>query len=390
STGIEKFVLAIDTKKTLKEKEYEKHGSDSKKASSQQILKGVIFALSGFQNPLRSEIRDTGIKLGAKYRPDWTDDCTHLVCAYSNTPKAALVRKKGGIIVNKDWIFDCKKEKKNLDCDDFKLEEESSDDESKPRKAARNASKKIGKLNKKSEFDDSFDEDEAENSDDKDFIADSSEEEEEIISSSSSRGSSFDSDESESKTKKITKLSSKKKSKKVKRKKSDSESETDLEEYKKKKEKEIVEHKKRKKSPLENGKKKGIKYEDSDDEKKNEKKFKKNDSQSSKTDSNSDMDNDKSWELPSFLDNKKFFIHNDFQAKKRKQISKIIYAYGGEVSEYMAKDVSFVIADKKWNKEFDEAKEENEDLKFVESDWLELCHKRKKLIPFNIFEIINL
>lgn len=43
------------------------------------ILRGVIFALSGFVNPLRSEIRDKGMKLGAKYRPDWTDDCTHLV-----------------------------------------------------------------------------------------------------------------------------------------------------------------------------------------------------------------------------------------------------------------------------------------------------------------------
>jgi hypothetical protein len=43
------------------------------------IFKGVIFALSGFQNPLRSELRDKGMKLGAKYRPDWTDDCTHLM-----------------------------------------------------------------------------------------------------------------------------------------------------------------------------------------------------------------------------------------------------------------------------------------------------------------------
>jgi DNA-repair protein XRCC1 len=44
-----------------------------------EIFKGVVFALSGFQNPLRSELRDKGMKLGAKYRPDWTDDCTHLM-----------------------------------------------------------------------------------------------------------------------------------------------------------------------------------------------------------------------------------------------------------------------------------------------------------------------
>ena len=53
--------------------------TDVKAKNITQLLKGVIFALSGFQNPLRSEIRDKGIKLGAKYRPDWTDDCTHLV-----------------------------------------------------------------------------------------------------------------------------------------------------------------------------------------------------------------------------------------------------------------------------------------------------------------------
>lgn len=49
------------------------------KQPKNQTLRGVIFALSGFQNPERAEIRDRGLKLGAKYRPDWTDDCTHLV-----------------------------------------------------------------------------------------------------------------------------------------------------------------------------------------------------------------------------------------------------------------------------------------------------------------------
>jgi DNA-repair protein XRCC1 len=63
-----------------------KHRSSSSSSSSNntqiaknQILKGVIFALSGFVNPERSELRDKGLKLGAKYRPDWTDDCTHLM-----------------------------------------------------------------------------------------------------------------------------------------------------------------------------------------------------------------------------------------------------------------------------------------------------------------------
>ena len=53
--------------------------SNNKQIAKNQILKGVIFALSGFVNPERSELRDKGLKLGAKYRPDWTDDCTHLM-----------------------------------------------------------------------------------------------------------------------------------------------------------------------------------------------------------------------------------------------------------------------------------------------------------------------
>lgn len=44
-----------------------------------KILKGVVVVLSGFQNPFRSELRDKALELGAKYRPDWTPDSTHLM-----------------------------------------------------------------------------------------------------------------------------------------------------------------------------------------------------------------------------------------------------------------------------------------------------------------------
>ena len=58
--------------------------NNTKPVKRWQILQGVVFALSGFQNPERSDIRDKGLKMGAKYRPDWTDDCTHLVSAFGN------------------------------------------------------------------------------------------------------------------------------------------------------------------------------------------------------------------------------------------------------------------------------------------------------------------
>ena len=40
---------------------------------------GVTFALSGFKNPLRGELRDKGLALGAMYKPQWEKGCTHLM-----------------------------------------------------------------------------------------------------------------------------------------------------------------------------------------------------------------------------------------------------------------------------------------------------------------------
>lgn len=246
---------------TDEEIEVKKHKNKNQNTSSgtrKQILKGVIFALSGFVNPLRSEIRDTGLKLGAKYRPDWNDECTHLICAFSNTPKANQVRKSGGIIVTKEWLFDSEKESKLIETDDYILKEESgsdSDDDTKPRKAAKNAVNKISKLKRKDEFDDSYDE-EAENSDDKDFIVNSSEEISQESSLTSSSSASIDSSDSEKvvskkKKKKKNSIKKSKKSKKSKEKEkikqssssSDSSDESDIEAYKLKKEKELIKKK---------------------------------------------------------------------------------------------------------------------------------------------------
>ena len=44
-----------------------------------QILSGVTFALSGFKNPYRGELRDKATALGAHYAPDWGPSCTHLM-----------------------------------------------------------------------------------------------------------------------------------------------------------------------------------------------------------------------------------------------------------------------------------------------------------------------
>ncbi|XP_053950988.1 DNA repair protein XRCC1 [Anastrepha ludens] len=78
-----------------------------------QLLKGTVLVISGIQNPDRSNLRDMALAMGAKYRADWESGCTHLICAFKNTPKYNQVKGKGKI-VTRSWIEDCNKQKKCL------------------------------------------------------------------------------------------------------------------------------------------------------------------------------------------------------------------------------------------------------------------------------------
>jgi len=44
-----------------------------------EIMKNVVFVLSGFQNPFRSELRNKATTMGAIYNDDWDETCTHLM-----------------------------------------------------------------------------------------------------------------------------------------------------------------------------------------------------------------------------------------------------------------------------------------------------------------------
>lgn len=44
-----------------------------------QLMKNVVFVLSGFQNPLRADLRTKATKMGATYSDDWDGKCTHLM-----------------------------------------------------------------------------------------------------------------------------------------------------------------------------------------------------------------------------------------------------------------------------------------------------------------------
>jgi DNA-repair protein XRCC1 len=84
---------------------------------------GVVFAISGMVNPARSNLREQAIEMGARYKPDWTSDCTLLVCAFPNTPKFKQVTADGGTIVSKDWIPECHRQRKLIDIDRYLLNE---------------------------------------------------------------------------------------------------------------------------------------------------------------------------------------------------------------------------------------------------------------------------
>uniref|UniRef100_A0A1B0CD96 Putative dna repair protein xrcc1 isoform x2 n=1 Tax=Lutzomyia longipalpis TaxID=7200 RepID=A0A1B0CD96_LUTLO len=75
-----------------------------------KLLNGVIFTISGIENPEREDLRKKASAMGARYRPVWSSSCTHLICAFKNTPKYHQV-KGSGKIVQKDWILDCYSER---------------------------------------------------------------------------------------------------------------------------------------------------------------------------------------------------------------------------------------------------------------------------------------
>ncbi|RWS11850.1 DNA repair protein XRCC1-like protein [Dinothrombium tinctorium] len=79
-----------------------------------KVMDKVVFVISGIQNPERRELREKALEMGAKYKADWDDSCTHLICAFVNTPKYLQVIAKKGRIVTKQWINDCHSRKKLL------------------------------------------------------------------------------------------------------------------------------------------------------------------------------------------------------------------------------------------------------------------------------------
>ena len=70
-----------------------------------KICEGCIFVLSGFNNPLRNEIRTMAIAMGATYAKEWEKGrTTHLVSAFAGTPKYIEAINNGGVVVGSEWV----------------------------------------------------------------------------------------------------------------------------------------------------------------------------------------------------------------------------------------------------------------------------------------------
>ena len=55
-----------------------KSKSKSEKSFDSQ-MSHVVFVMSGYENPFRSEFRDKAVSMGAKYSSNWDANCTHLM-----------------------------------------------------------------------------------------------------------------------------------------------------------------------------------------------------------------------------------------------------------------------------------------------------------------------
>lgn len=91
-----------------------------------KLLEGVVLTISGIQNPERGTLRAKALEMGAKYKADWDDSCTHLICAFKNTPKYNQVHGIGKI-VKRDWVLKCHTNKKHIPWRRYALDSKEAD-----------------------------------------------------------------------------------------------------------------------------------------------------------------------------------------------------------------------------------------------------------------------
>ncbi|XP_017346629.1 DNA repair protein XRCC1 isoform X1 [Ictalurus punctatus] len=302
-----------------------------------RMMEGVVFVLSGFQNPFRAELRDKALSMGARYRPDWTPDSTHLICAFANTPKYGQVKAAGGLIVRKEWVMDCHKRKQKISYKRYLIdgaessseEEEGEDsaaeelrpDEEKKKKSLEKRHSASMKSVREERSDGAVDEREEEDDDDDD-----------------DDGSGMDTEDELSR----------------------------------------VEKRREEKAGQEDrGSGGGEEMED--------------DQYGGSTDENTDAEEEEDKpipELPDFLTGKRFYLYGKFPENQRRLLQRYIIAFNGAVEDYMNEKVQFVITSQGWDDTFEDALMENENLSFVKPTWIFAINDRQKMLPYQPYTVV--
>ncbi|KAH9639799.1 hypothetical protein HF086_002944 [Spodoptera exigua] len=84
---------------------------DKLSVCADSLLSGATMVLSGYVNPRRAAVRRAALALGARVLPDWGPGCTHLICAFTKTPKLRAVRAAPGgadvPVARAEWLDEC-------------------------------------------------------------------------------------------------------------------------------------------------------------------------------------------------------------------------------------------------------------------------------------------
>ncbi|XP_048238746.1 DNA repair protein XRCC1-like isoform X2 [Haliotis rufescens] len=301
-----------------------------------KVMEKVVFVMSGYQNPYRGELREKALEMGAKYRPDWGRGCTHLICAFDNTPKYQQVEGRGRI-VNKQWIVDSYKQKKLLPWRKYRVGDADTPDES-------------------------SDEDEASALPPHNPARQGSSSKKPVTPKSPPRKKSTKMDVDDMYG-------------------GDTDSGEDTDDEIRRAKEKVARHEAAvAKSP---GRKCDVDpYCGSTDE---------DDDTPPGTVARDDGDDSADSglpDLPDFLSDKHFFLYGEIPAPERRLLGRYIAAYDGCLEEYMSNTVKYVVTAAKWDDNFNEALSENPNLVFVKPQWLHMCHDKGKLMPYQPYIVV--
>ncbi|KAF6079967.1 X-ray repair cross complementing 1 [Phyllostomus discolor] len=313
-----------------------------------KILKDVVVVLSGFQNPFRSELRDKALELGAKYRPDWTADSTHLICAFANTPKYSQVLGLGGRIVRKEWVLDCHRMRRRLPSRRYLMAgpDSSSEDEGDPHSGS--SGDEAPKLPRKRPQTKTKPPQAAGSSSPQRPPTPG---EGKPTSPGSQEDIHFEGECSEGQD-------------------NGAEDSGDTEDELRR----VAEQKEQRQPPHqgENGQ----------------------DPYAGSTDENTDNEGPPESpslpvpELPDFFQGKHFFLYGEFPGDERRKLSRYVTAFNGELEDYMSDRVQFVITAQEWDPSFEEALMDNPSLVFVRPRWIYSCNEKQKLLPHQLYGVV--